>query len=131
MKRKQEVISYFIWGIISSLLNAGLFKGLLRFSMDYRIANIITLIAVKIFCYFTNKFFVFKTPYKGVWPLLKEIASFTVARTSTFVLDFAGVLFLVEVIGTDAFIAKCVMMVIVVIVNYVMSKKFVFKKEEV
>lgn len=63
LKQKQEIIRYIFWGILSTVLNTGLFQVLVLLDVDYRISNIITLIIVKIFCYVTNKLFVFKTPY--------------------------------------------------------------------
>lgn len=129
MKSKREMVQYIIWGILSSLLNIGLFQGLLMFHIDYRVANAITLIVVKVFSYISNKMFVFKTPYEGGKALLKEIFSFFIARGTTFLLDFAGVWLMVEVIKADAFISKCVMTVIVIFVNYILSKKFVFRKK--
>ena len=129
MKNKREVVQYIIWGGASALLNIGLFQGLLMLRVDYRVANAITLIAVKVFSYVTNKLFVFKTPYVGWRAFCKEFLSFFIARGATFVLEFAGVWILVEAIDLDEFISKCVMAVIVVIVNYIVSKKFVFRKK--
>ena len=58
MKKKQELISYIFWGVLSSALNVGLFQGLVMAGVDYRISNMVTLVVVKIFCYVTNKWFV-------------------------------------------------------------------------
>lgn len=121
------MMRYLFWGVASSVLNIGLFQGLVMFGVDYRISNIVTLVVVKIFCYITNKWFVFKTPYEGLMPFLKEMFSFALARGVTFLLDFFGVMFLVELIGAGKFASKCIMAVIVIIVNYVLSKKYVFR----
>ncbi len=129
MKRKQEMVQYVVWGVLSALLNVGLFQGFLILHVDYRVANIITLITVKIFGYLSNKLFVFKTPFAGLQALIREIFSFFIARGVTFILDFAGVLLMVDVLEIDAFISKCVMAVMVVIVNFFLSKKFVFRKK--
>ena len=127
LKQKQEIIRYIFWGILSAVLNTGLFQVLVILDIDYRISNIITLIIVKIFCYITNKLFVFKTPYTDLRSLLKELGSFIFARGFTFLVDFIGVIFWVERIGADAFVAKCIMAVIVIIINYILSKGFVFR----
>ena len=63
-------------------------------------------------------------------PFLKEMVSFAVARGLTFLLDFAGVMFLVELVGAGKFISKCIMAVIVIIVNYILSKKYVFRRNK-
>lgn len=130
MLKKKETIQYIIWGVASAVLNIGLFRILISCNLDYNISNLITIIIVKLFTYITNKFFVFKTSYEGMIPLLKEIGAFILARSATSILDFVGVLFLVEVIHADQFISKCIVAVIVVIANYILSKKFVFQKKE-
>ena len=58
---------------------------------------------------------------------MKELGSFIFARGFTFLVDFIGVIFWVERIGADAFVAKCIMAVIVIIINYILSKGFVFR----
>jgi putative flippase GtrA len=129
LEKKREMIQYIIWGVLSATLNVGLFQILILGSVDYRIANLITIIVVKIFCYVTNKFFVFRTPYEGLKVLLKEMLAFIFARGVTSVLDYVGVLVLVELFKCQEMFSKCVMAVVVVVVNYLFSKFFVFKKK--
>ena len=129
MKKKREMIQYIIWGVLSAILNVGLFQILILGSVDYRIANLITIIVVKIFCYVTNKIFVFRTPYEGLKVLLKEMLAFIFARGVTSVLDYVGVLVLVELVNCQEMLSKCIMAVVVVVVNYLFSKFFVFKKK--
>ena len=129
MEKKREMIQYIIWGVLSAILNVGLFQILILGSVDYRIANLITIIVVKIFCYVTNKFFVFRTPYEGLKVLLKEMMAFIFARGVTSILDYVGVLVLVELVNCREMFSKCVMAVVVVVVNYLFSKFFVFKKK--
>lgn len=129
MEKKREMIQYIIWGVLSAILNVGLFQILILGSVDYRIANLITIIVVKIFCYVTNKFFVFRTPYEGLKVLLKEMLAFIFARGVTSILDYVGVLVLVELFKCQEMFSKCVMAVVVVVVNYIFSKFFVFKKK--
>lgn len=129
MKDKREMTQYVIWGVLSAVLNVGLFQILILGSVDYRIANLITIIVVKIFCYVTNKFFVFRTPYEGLKVLLKEMLAFIFARGVTSILDYVGVLVLVELFKCQEMFSKCVMAVVVVVVNYIFSKFFVFKKK--
>ena len=129
MEKKREMIQYIIWGVLSAVLNVGLFQILILGSVDYRIANLITIIVVKIFCYVTNKIFVFRTPYEGLKVLLKEMMAFIFARGVTSILDYVGVLVLVELVNCREMLSKCIMAVVVVVVNYLFSKFFVFKKK--
>ncbi len=98
--------------------------------IEYRIANISTLVSVRIFCYITNKLFVFRTKYDGFWNLIKEMISFFLARMITFLMDYYGVILLVEIIGLSSFYSKLITAVIVVISNYVFSKLFVFRRSK-
>ena len=120
------MIQYIIWGALSMALNVGLFQLLIFVGVGYKSSEVITLLIVKIFVYITNKFFVFKTACKGIKEQLREFLSFVLARGTTMILDFIGIVVLVEICNIGKFVSKCIMAVIVVIVNYIMSKKFVF-----
>lgn len=124
----REFRDYIIWGVVSAVVNVGLFKVFVSTGMEYRIANILTLLFNRIFCYLTNKFFVFHTKCENILTLLKEIISFFLARMVTFLIDYFGVVFLVEIIGMDSFISKLITSIIVIASNYTFSKLYVFKK---
>lgn len=128
LRKNKVFFLYIVWGILSAALNIGLFQLLLLFKINYQMANGFTLIIVKIFCYVTNKLFVFRTPFIGVKHFFKELFSFFLARAATFVIDFFGVTAMVELCGYDAFLSKCVISAAVIILNYFLSRKFVFIK---
>ena len=124
-----EQRDYIIWGAASAVLNIGGFQLLIFMGADYKTANIITLIANRFFCYITNKIFVFRTKCDDWQQLIKELVLFILARSVTFLMDYFGVVLLVEVIGIKSFISKAVLMVLVVLTNYLSGKWFVFKKD--
>ena len=97
--------------------------------IDYKISNAITLVVVKVFCYFTNKIFVFKTPFGSFHKFITEIVRFVFARWITFLVDYFGVILLVEVMKQSFFFSKCLLSVIVIVLNYILSKKMVFHKQ--
>lgn len=130
MEKKRELISYVFWGVASTLLNIGLAQGLVKAGIDYKISNAVTLVIVKVFCYFTNKIFVFRTPFGNIGTFLKEAVSFVFARWITFLVDYFGVILLVDGLKQQFFFSKCVLSVIVIILNYVLSKRMVFRKSE-
>lgn len=129
LKNRNEMIRYVIGGILSAILNIALFQFLIIFGVDYKISNLITLVVVKLFCYVINKVFVFKTVSASFKSALMEFGRYLVARGMTSVLDFFGVLFLVETMKCNSFVSKCIMAVIVIIFNYIFGKKFVFYKD--
>ncbi len=128
MRRRQEIVQYIFWGVVSAVLNIGLFQTLVMLGVNYKWANIGTLIIVKIFCYITNKIFVFKTPFSGLVAVLKELSTFLIARGITSLFDLIGVIVLVEKTGLDTLMSKSVMAIIVIVMNYILSKMYVFKR---
>ena len=128
MRRRQEIVQYIFWGVVSAVLNIGLFQTLVMLGVNYKWANIGTLIIVKIFCYITNKIFVFKTPFSGLVAVLKELSTFLIARGLKSLFDLIGVIVLVEKTGLDTLMSKSVMAIIVIVMNYILSKMYVFKR---
>lgn len=127
--KKKELYSYIFWGALSTILNIGLAQFGVWGGINYRISNAITLVVVKVFCYFTNKIFVFKTPFESTHKFAKEIVRFIFARWITFLIDYFGVILLVEGMKQSFFLSKCVLSVIVIVINYILSKKMVFYKQ--
>lgn len=127
-KPTKELIDYGIWGVATVGFNMLSFI-LLEFIFPYQLANLISIIATKIFAYMVNKLFVFRTK-SGIVETLKEMIRFVFARAITGVVDYFGLIFLVEVILLDSGIGKAVMIVITTVMNYVLGKYKVFVKKE-
>lgn len=128
--KKKELYSYIFWGVLSTVLNIGLSQLVVWCGIDYKISNAITLIIVKIFCYFTNKIFVFKTPFESLRKFVIEFVRFIFARWITFLVDYFGVIILVEGMKQSFFVSKCFLSVVVIVLNYILSKKIVFCRKK-
>jgi len=123
----RETILYGIFGVLTSLLNYFLFKFLLECSLDYKLANLVTLIVVKLAAYICNKNFVFKSHCESFSELCKEILRFVFARGATALIDYFGLILLVELFHFHKLYSKIFVTVLVIIINYVVGKKHVFK----
>jgi len=119
---------YLFWGVLTALFSFGSYA-FLSLWMDYRIANVFSIIATKTLAYLTNKFFVFQSLTKGVWNTLKELGRFILSRAFSGIVDFLGLIFLVQVLHIHDYWSKTIMIVFVTILNYVLSKKAVFLSE--
>lgn len=127
INKHKEFISYCFFGGVTTLLHILLFW-LLDSFLKYYIANIITLITIKAIAYFLNKLFVFKTKCKTKKELLKEVLKYIFSRLFTMLIDYFGLILLVEVFNINELIGKVIVLIIVVIVNYILCKKYVYKK---
>lgn len=125
----RETILYAVFGVLTSVQNVFMFKGLLLLGMDYRVGNIITLIVVKLTAYILNKNIVFNSHCSSFGKLMLEVLRFVFARGATALIDYFGLILLVEVLGFDKFICKIFVTILVIVINYVVGKKHVFKKE--
>jgi putative flippase GtrA len=126
----RELFWYGIAGVTTTLVNIGLFYILQKAGMQYNIANLIAIVSAKLYAFVTNKYLVFRTGNMGFKEACIEFFKFFVARGFTGVVDFVGVWFMVSVCGIDRMISKYVIQIVVIILNYVLGKLFVFIRKE-
>lgn len=124
----RQIISYFFFGLLTTILNIALFQVLLTAGLDYKLANIITLIIVKIVSYIVNKLFVFRNNVVSFFAVVKEFWQFMLTRGFTMLIDFFGVMLFVETFGFDPKLSKYLFIGIVVIINYFLGVK-VFRSD--
>ena len=130
IKKYKFIILYGIFGVLTTIINIGVY-GLLYSVLDVSnvISNIIAWIVSVLFAFITNKIWVFESKSFDFKILMKELGSFTACRVATGVLDL-GIMFVgVDLLKGPAIILKIASNIIVIILNYVMSKIFVFKKK--
>ena len=124
------IILYGIFGVLTTVINIGvygvLYSGL---GVSNVISNVIAWVISVLFAFITNKLWVFESKSFNFKLFVKELGSFTVCRVATGVLDL-GIMFVgVDLLNGPAIILKVASNIIVIILNYVMSKIFVFKKK--
>ncbi len=130
----RETVSYAFWGVVTTLINIGLYRVLIRLPFfagtRYIYAHDIGIAAGKVSAYFANKFFVFRKRNDSGQGLALEVFRFIYTRLFTFFLDHFTLRFLVEVLGGDKMIMKWISTALVVIVNYFLGKYLVFRKRK-
>ena len=129
-KDKTEVVAYIITGIITTVIQIASYRCLLWFGVDYIISNTISLVLTKLSAYMLNKHFVFHTVGLSYFDTIKELIRFFIARGATGLLDFFGLIFLVEVFKFPKIQSKYFLVAFVIVLNYIFSKVFVFKKSQ-
>lgn len=125
----RETIIYIIFGVLTTVVDFVIF-GLLYYvtGLDEYIANTIAWVAAVAFAYITNKIFVFESKSFKPKDLIKEISSFVAARILTLILTNIFLIF-AEYISMNMMFAKALISVAVIILNYIFSKLFIFKKK--
>lgn len=141
----KELINYVFFGALATVVSIVSFKIFdVTLGADlYLVSNIISWIITVIFAYFTNKIWVFESKSWKANVLVREVISFFGARVFSLVVEEAGLWLLIDVLSmggicwtvlgfniTGNLIAKVIMQVVVVILNYIFSKLIIFKKKK-
>ena len=127
----KDVVFYIIFGILTTIINIGSFyilHSLLHW--EENISNIIAITLAVLVAYFTNKDLVFHSQAKGSREKIIEFFKFILGRLFTMIVEYVGCLLLFEYAPIPAIISKCGMTIIVIILNFFISKFFAFKKKE-
>ena len=110
VRKYDEIIRYIIAGILTTIVSIASYNLLRNINIDYKICTILSWILAVIFAYFINKLFVFKRQKNNI----KEFINFILARLLSLFIEFIFMIIIVQFI--------------VLVLNYVFSKFFVFKK---
>ncbi len=134
-KRHRQVIAYFTYGILTSLVNLMLYTALVSL-IGITLSNAAAWLGAVIFAFVTNKLFVFQSTKWRTKETLKEAGTFLGARIFSGILEIVlpTVLFYIgldhDLFGIEGFLAKIIVSIIVIILNYVLSKRIVFRKKD-
>lgn len=122
-----ETISYLIVGVLTTVISIGVF-GLCHRSlhMNTVLSNVISWIVAVAFAFFANKIFVFRSASWELAVVIREAVAFVSARLLTLGFDIVFVYITVDRLHWNDLISKTASNVVVMIVNYVASKLFIF-----
>ena len=130
---ESSVIRYIFFGGCTTLVNLISFYILRRAGVQLTVANVISIILAILFAYVVNSKYVFQDKCERLKDHIQPFCKFISARLITMVIEVGGVWLLVEIMGMNDMIGKFLTQFIVLALNYVFSKLFVFttgKKKE-
>lgn len=126
---KKESVKYIIIGGCTTAVNFiffALFYNLLEIGLN--ISNFIAISISIIFAFFANKLIVFSSKFESIKKTTEELIGFISGRLITMIIEITGVWLLVSVLTFNEYLSKLLIQIIVLILNYIISKFFVFKK---
>ena len=155
LKKYREIIMYIIFGLLTTFVGWGSYVVFVNsFPIDNKdilvfVSNLLRWICGVVFAFVTNKLWVFNSKSWKKKLVIKEAVTFVSSRAITGVLEIFGVPLLastgydgiffniVKAMGismklfyTEGIYSKMSVAVIVIILNYVFSKLFVFKDKK-
>lgn len=131
----KELVLYIIFGLGTTIINWGSYTIFLKIvTQSIMGANLFSWCCATVFAFLTNKLYVFESDEFTVNVLIRELLLFVSTRIGTGIMEMALVPFLVNLgfrqglWGVEGLYAKISVSLFVVLVNYVVSKKMIFKK---
>ena len=138
LKKYKSVILYIIFGGLTTVVDWSV-----SFSLYYlwgdaieaapwliHGANVIAWAAAVAFAYVTNRIWVFESKRRGFAPIVGEIVAFAGGRVLTLLLQEVLMAVFFTWLGFNEYLVKIVAAVLVVILNYFISKLLVFRKNK-
>lgn len=126
-EKHRSVFWYLVTGGITTVTNIAVFwvlNGLL--GVHYQAANVTAWVIAVAVAFCGNKWLAFRSEEKGMG-LVKELISFWTMRVLTLGFETGFLYVAVDLLAWNALIAKVIDNIIVIVLNYVLSKLFVFR----
>lgn len=131
LMRHKSAILYVMFGGLTTIINIAIYAIChYIFIIGNNTSNVIAWVVSVLFAYLTNKIYVFECKKTGYTSLLNELLLFFCGRLASGFLDILLMYYWVNVKNLPALIVKIIVNIIVIILNYLISKFVVFKKLE-
>jgi putative flippase GtrA len=129
-RKYKEVLLYLFFGVLTtvvSIVTYALFN--VGFGINELIANVLSWILAVAFAFFTNRIWVFSAPTKTTQEFFRQMATFASGRLVTLAIEELILLVFITILHFNSIIVKIVAQVVVIVLNYVISKLVVFRKK--
>lgn len=132
-----ETVSYLIFGVLTTVVSLVSYRLLILAlagqatptGLQIQLATVGSWIFAVAFAYITNKLFVFKSKSFEKSVLIKEIAGFVSARLLSLGYEMLWMFITADLLGINDFVCKVIAQFVIVALNYLFSKLFIFKKK--
>lgn len=129
IRSKKKLILYVIFGGLTTVVDFAVSIALYGL-INHHSANVIAWVCAVIFAFIVNKIWVFQSKRHGFSAVLSELAGFCGGRVFSLLLQ-EGIFFLaVDILSFKALPIKFVSAIVVIIVNYILSKLIFERKNK-
>ena len=130
-KNFRQLLLYGICGVLSTLIDIFTYWAVTRlFGIAVVPATITAWFVSVLFSYWSNRKYVFESKTSSIFGIFFEAVYFFACRTATGLLDVAIMYIFADLLGLNDVIVKTVSNIIVILLNYIASKLFIFKEEK-
>ena len=133
--RYKEIVSYLLFGFLTTAVNWIVYTLCINgIGITMTLSNSFAWFVAVIFAYITNRRFVFVSKTHSIKGVVLEITLFFGARivSGVFEIFMPTILYQLGIqqsfLGIEGFMAKAIVSILVIFLNYLFSKLFIFKK---
>lgn len=126
-----EVINYLIAGGCSTIVNVASYTFFAHILfLNYQVSTVLSWILAVLFAFLSNKLFVFRTKRENYKAVVKEAFDFFKFRIATLVIEMILMWLFIDTLHLNDIISKIIIQFVVIALNYVFSKLFIFKQPD-
>lgn len=127
--KNREIILYLLFGGLTFLVSIVTYLFFnITLAISELIANILSWILSVTFAFLTNKVWVFHAPVHAWRDLIKQLFSFFCGRLATLAIEEVILFVFITILEFNSMKVKIIAQIIVIIINYMISKLFVFRQ---
>ena len=127
----KSFIFYAVFGVLTTVINIASYALCYKYLGIPNVpSNIIAWVLAVLFAFITNKLYVFDSKNMAMSTLIPELIKFTAARLATGGIDLLIMFIGVDMMHGPEIVLKVASNIIVIILNYVLSKLIVFRKKK-
>ena len=130
-----EMLKYMAVGVFTVIIDVGIYTLCYKFIpletyILTSLSTIISWVAATLFAFFANKIFVFNSRNVSRKRFWFEFLTFVGGRVVTLILSMVLLILMIDFWSLDYFWSKVIVNILVIIINYVVSKTLTFRKFE-
>ena len=130
IKIHRDVVIYLVFGVLTTVVNYIVYLPCYNIlGLSAAVSNVIAWIFAVMFAYLTNKPFVFRSNDWSSKTVIPELSKFVGSRLFSGAVETAIIFLTVDFLLWNGNVMKLVVSVLVVILNYIASKLFVFRTQ--
>lgn len=127
--KNKEILLYLIFGGLTTLISLFTFYLFnVVFEINEHIANVVSWVAAVLFAFLTNRGIVFNSKTTTTKAFLEQMVKFYAGRIATLLAEEVIIFIFITKLGFNSMAVKILAQVLVVVLNYVISKTLIFKK---
>ena len=131
LRKYRHVLLYGIFGVLTTVVNIIIYWLMAHvFLFTTTPSTLIAWFAAVLFAYITNRKWVFDSQAKGNKQIFAELISFFLCRIATGAVDWLCMFVFVDLLHVNDVWMKAAANILVIVLNFIASKWFIFKKKE-